>query len=54
VELSRIQRTNPLIKNDTDEQEQIREEEQNKIIEQVENIIEKIDTTINELDKKCK
>ena len=54
VEISRIQTLNPLIKTDTDEQEQIREEEQNKIIEQVEHCRDEIDVMLKELDEKCK
>lgn len=54
VKLSRIQTVNPLIKTDTDEEEQIREEQQNKIIEQVEKFIEETDTMIKDLDEKCK
>ncbi len=45
---------NLLIEIQTDEEEQIREQVQNKIIEQVEKSIDEIDTMIEELDEKCK
>jgi len=54
VELSRIQTVNPLIKTDTDEEEQVRQQVQNKIIEKVEQCRDEIDTMLKELDEKCK
>lgn len=53
VELANNQKVNPLINIDTEDNEQFREDEQHKIIEQVKEFMDEIDNMINELDKKC-